>query len=233
MKQRRKNNSSVGKTIKGMLFFLLLPLILTSCEQVFTYSVFSWAQRDPSNLSKEQKVSYAQSVLGSGDQESMSEAYEAIKDNQDPEVQLLASELAIGASGLNEAVENAIEDLDSIDSGDNNIEDYLSTIDTDMLNNAVESMTAALEDPETAENVTPEQYVTVAAAVVISKVSDGTVSDLGDSEQVDYETSLNPDSYGDEGPQNNPDDWQEQTAFFIQESGYETDDLDSLLNLNN
>ena len=81
------------KILKGTLLIVLLPLLLTSCEQMFTYSMFEWAQRDPSNLSEAQQVSYAQNVLGTGDQQAMADAYEAIKDNEEPEVQLLASSL--------------------------------------------------------------------------------------------------------------------------------------------
>ncbi len=233
MKKKSSKNSVLRFFVQCTLFLMLLPLLITSCEQVFTYSVFSWAQRDPSKLSEEQKVAYAESVLGSGDQEALEEAYEAIKDNEDPEVQLLASEIAVAASGLNEAVEKAIEDLDSLDSGDADIEDYLSEIDSEMLNNAVENMSNALDDPQTAENVTSEQYITVAAAIVISKVSDGTVDDIDDNEQIDFENDFDPESYGSEGPDKDSTDWKEQTAFYIQESGYETDDLDSLLNLSN
>ncbi|MDZ7794027.1 MAG: hypothetical protein U5P10_10165 [Spirochaetia bacterium] len=87
------------KKMKGTLLIVILPILLISCEQMFTYSIFEWAQRDPSNLSEAQQISYAKSILGSGDKDAMADAYEAIKDNTDPEVQLLASKLAVGASG--------------------------------------------------------------------------------------------------------------------------------------
>src|SRR6056297_414366 len=174
------------KILKGTLLIALLPLLLTSCEQMFTYSMFEWAQRDPSNLSEAQQVSYAQNVLGTGDQQAMADAYEAIKDNSDPEVQLLASKLAVGASGLNEAVASAIDNMDAIEDGSKNIEDYLNTIDAVMLTNAADRMSAALDDPSTKDSVTSEDYVTVAAAIVISKISDGTVNDLSDTNEIDF-----------------------------------------------
>jgi hypothetical protein len=217
------------KILKGTLLIVLLPILLISCEQMFTHSLFEWAQRDPSNLSEAQQVSYAQSVLGSGDKDAMTDAYEAIKDNSDPEVQLLAAKLAVGASGLNEAVESAIADLDAIEDGSKSIEDYLNTIDAVMLTNVADRMSEALDDPSTKESVTSEDYVTVAAAIVISKVSDGTVNDL-DSD-VDFESDFDAASYGG-SPDKDSTDWKEQTAFYIQQSGYESTDLDSLVNLN-
>jgi len=216
------------KILKGTLLIALLPLLLTSCEQMFTYSMFEWAQRDPSNLSEAQQVSYAQNVLGTGDQQAMADAYEAIKDNSDPEVQLLASKLAVGASGLNEAVASAIDNMDAIEDGSKNIEDYLNTIDAVMLTNAADRMSAALDDPSTKDSVTSEDYVTVAAAIVISKVSDGTVNDL-DSD-VNFETDFDAATYGG-SPDKDSTDWKEQTAFYIQQSGYESTEMDELLNL--
>src|SRR6056297_3393892 len=118
------------KILKGTLLIVILPILLISCEQMFTYSMFEWAQRDPSNLSDDQQISYAKSVLGSGDKEAMADAYEAIKDNTDPEVQLLASKLAVGASGLNEAVEAAISDFES--GSTSSIGPYIDSLDQTM-----------------------------------------------------------------------------------------------------
>src|SRR6056297_2236543 len=208
------------KILKGTLLIVLLPLLLTSCEQMFTYSMFEWAQRDPSNLSEAQQVSYAQNVLGTGDQQTMADAYEAIKDNEEPEVQLLASKLAVGASGINEAVEQALSDLESGSTG--SLESYLDSIDSTMLDNAVKSMTAAADDIATASEVTSEEYLTVAAAGLISAVQ------TNEAGADDFETAINsvdntvtPDKNG---------TWSQQARYYFDQSGYTIDDLDSMLN---
>jgi len=208
------------KILKGTLLIVLLPLLLTSCEQMFTYSMFEWAQRDPSNLSEAQQVSYAQNVLGTGDQQAMADAYEAIKDNEEPEVQLLASKLAVGASGINEAVEQALSDLESGSTG--SLESYLDSIDSTMLDNAVKSMTAATDDIATASEVTSEEYLTVAAAGLISAVQ------TNEAGADDFETAINsvdntvtPDKNG---------TWSQQARYYFDQSGYTIDDLDSMLN---
>ena len=208
------------KILKGTLLIALLPLLLTSCEQMFTYSMFEWAQRDPSNLSEAQQVSYAQNVLGTGDQQAMADAYEAIKDNEEPEVQLLASKLAVGASGINEAVEQALSDLESGSTG--SLESYLDSIDSTMLDNAVKSMTAATDDIATASEVTSEEYLTVAAAGLISAVQ------TNEAGADDFETAINsvdntvtPDKNG---------TWSQQARYYFDQSGYTIDDLDSMLN---
>ncbi len=63
-----------------------------------------WAQRDPSQLSRSQKINFAQEALASGDRESMKKAYDALKDTSDPSLQPLAAELAVGAAGVKDAL---------------------------------------------------------------------------------------------------------------------------------
>ena len=211
------------KILKGTLLIVILPILLISCEQMFTYSMFEWAQRDPSNLSYDQQISYAKSVLGSGDKEAMADAYEAIKDNTDPEVQLLASKLAVGASGLNEAVEAAIADLDAIEDGTKTIDEYLNTIDESMLLAAVNSMANASRDDSTESTITNEEYITAAAASLIYAVNSSTVADFDAGvTAIDVATPDNSVSAS----------WDEKAAYFLQESGYNSTDLDSLVNLN-
>lgn len=222
MRNRNREGRALSSIIKIALLFVLLPILSISCEQFFTYSLFEWAQRDPANLSEAQQISYAKSVLGSGDKDAMADAYNAIQDSTDPEVQLLASKLAVGASGINEAVEQALEDLESGSAG--TIEDYLDSIDSDMLDNAVTSMAAATEDPDTASEVTSEEYLTVAAASLISAVDNNIDSPDTDnfSNAIDSVDSATADK--------DSTDWADQTAYYLQQSGYTTDDLDAMLN---
>ncbi|MFW5712117.1 MAG: hypothetical protein ACOCZA_09220 [Spirochaetota bacterium] len=221
MTNRNREGRVLTNIIKVALLLVLLPMLSISCEQFFTYSIFEWAQRDPSNLSEAQQISYAKSVLGSGDKEAMADAYGAIKDSTDPEVQLLASKLAVGASGINEAVEQALEDLESGSSS--SIETYLGSIDSTMLDNAVTSMAAATEDPATASEVTSEEYLTVAAASLISAVDNNVDSPNTDnfSNAVSSVDGATADKNG---------TWAEQSAYYLQQSGYTSSDLESMLN---
>jgi len=223
MINRNREGSALPNIIKVALLLVLLPMLSISCEQFFTYSLMSWAQRDPSNLPEAQQIAYAESVLGSGDKNAMADAYDAIKDNTDPDVQLLASKLAVGASGLNEAVESAIEDIELIEDGTADINDYLSTIDEDMLMAAVYSMASASQDSNTAGTITSEEYITAAAASLIYAVNSSTVADFDAGLLViDGATPDNSDSAS----------WDQKAAYFLQESGYDSTDLDSLVNLN-
>ncbi len=98
---------------RALLLSAGLVLLVVSCENVFTTSPFSFLRRDPSTLSEAQKQRFAQDALASGDESVMAEAYEAIKDTTDPATQLLAADLAIGASGL----EGAVTDTASLIAG--------------------------------------------------------------------------------------------------------------------
>ena len=216
MNRKRDTKSGAGKIVRGALFVVLLILLLGSCEQMFTFSPLSWAQRDPSNLSDAQKIAYAEGVLGSGDTDAMADAYNAIKDSSDPDVQYLASQLAVGASGLNEAVQDALADFDEIESGSASINDYLNTINDPMLQNAVDAMALADGDPDTKDDITQEDYLVTAAAILIINNND--------IENEDFSNAgfSNPNKTG---------TWQQQTAYYLQEAGFTTDDLNDIVNL--
>jgi len=216
MNRKRDTKSGAGKIVRGALFVVLLILLLGSCEQMFTFSPLSWAQRDPSNLSDAQKIAYAEGVLGSGDTDAMADAYNAIKDSSDPDVQYLASQLAVGASGLNEAVQDALADFDEIESGSASINDYLNTINDPMLQNAVDAMALADGDPDTKDDITQEDYLVTAAAILI-------INNI-DIENEDFSNAgfSNPNKTG---------TWQQQTAYYLQEAGFTTDDLNDIVNL--
>ena len=68
------------KKISVIVLVVASIFIYTSCQQIFTYSVLEWAQRDPSSLPPEQQIAYAESILTSGDTEAMAEAYAVIDD---------------------------------------------------------------------------------------------------------------------------------------------------------
>ena len=215
MKKNAKRMNGAGILLKGLLYLVLLTALLSSCEQVFTYSPLSWAQRDPSDLSDAQKIAYAESVLGSGDADAMADAYEAIQDSSDPDVQYLASQLAIGASGLNEAAAEILESLDDID--DTTLQGILDDVDDEMLENAIAAMDAADADSSTREDITAEDYVVTAAAILLAAdvdVTDPATYDNFDGATADKDST---DPY-------------DKALYYLDEAGYTAENLEDILN---
>ncbi len=146
--------------MKRLSLFTMIILffgVLFSCQQIFTYSPLSWAQRDPANLPDAQKIAYAEEALASGDPAAVEAAYDALKDSTDPDTQALVSQLAVSASGLDDAIAEAVATM-TFDTS------TIADIDEAWLSDAVAAMDAA--DSGNA-SVTPEEYLTVAAALVI------------------------------------------------------------------
>jgi hypothetical protein len=93
-------------------------LVFTGCEAIFTTSPLSFLQRDPSKLSDEQKIAWAEAAWASGDEEAMAEAYAAIADlatgSSDPELTYLAANLALELSGVPGIVDSILADVDNL-----------------------------------------------------------------------------------------------------------------------
>ncbi len=145
------------KKLCGAVGVLFLFLLVTSCQQVFTYSPLSWAQRDPSTLPEAQKIAYAKEALASGDTAAVTAAYNALKGSTDPDTQALASQLAVSASGINDAIADVLA-TQTFDAG------TVAAISGSWLTNAVTAMDAA--DAGNAD-ITSEEYLTVAAAIIV------------------------------------------------------------------
>lgn len=92
------------KSMQRTLLLFLCVWVFVSCEGVFTTSLVEWAQRDPSQLNREQKINFAKEALASGNRDSMKKAYDALKGTSDPSLQPLAAELAVGAAGVKDAL---------------------------------------------------------------------------------------------------------------------------------
>ena len=145
------------KNIKFIILALITILIYTSCQQIFTYSALEWAQRDPASLPPAQQIAYAESILSSGDTASMADAYAVIDNllNDDPnnvDLQLLAADLAIGGSGITDAIANL--DLDNLDTS---VETILAGIDLDLVAASADHIIAAEDLDPTA--ISTEQYL--------------------------------------------------------------------------
>ncbi|MCK5153057.1 MAG: hypothetical protein KAQ93_01745 [Spirochaetales bacterium] len=165
------------KKISILIMVLAILFVYTSCQQIFTYSALEWAQRDPSDLPPAQQISYAESILSSGDTEAMADAYAVIDDllEDDPDnvdLQLLAADLAIGGSGITDA----IADLD-LENLDTSVEDILAGIDLDLVAASAEHVEAAAAlDPNA---VSPEQYLNT-GLILLAQAADEAVDGFGD-----------------------------------------------------
>jgi hypothetical protein len=151
-----------------LLILLIVTVVLSGCQDIFTFSPFSELGRDPSTLSKDQQINYATNALASGDPDEMAEAYELIADllEDDPdngELHLLAAELAIGASGLGEIGS-------SVAGGDSeSYDDFLDGLDQDLLD-VVAGHIEAAEDA--GEEISDSQYVNAGTAIIASEAID-------------------------------------------------------------
>ena len=163
------------------LRILAVITVVTSfvaCEQVFTYNVFSEFQRDPENLSTVQKKSYAEAAVESGDREAMQKAYNSIAEDalnsSDPELTSVATDLALGASGVNDVVPDLAEkalsgELSDADAIESTVKDALDNINTDSLENVSELVDKTRQNNGT---VTEEQYALATAGLVAKKAKE-------------------------------------------------------------
>lgn len=148
---------------------ILAALVTTSCEMVFTTSPLAFLQRDPARLSPEQQLTFGRDALASGDRDQMAEAFELLKESDDPDIQLLAGQLGIAASGLEAAVYGALPEIIAAADDqaalqavlDETLEGF-SEDDLQMMGEAA-ALVAAAEG-----SVTPsaEQYVFAAVALI-------------------------------------------------------------------
>ena len=98
----------------GVLVLVISVALLVSCQAIFTNSPLAFLQRDPSNMSLDQRIYFAQQALASGEAEYIEAAYDALKDDaaasNDPELLLLAAELATELSGVTGILSDFLED---------------------------------------------------------------------------------------------------------------------------
>lgn len=191
---------------------LLIPglLVITGCQEVFTYSLFEGMQRDFSSLSREQKISYAEDVLASGDAKAMAEIYDEIAAMaaNDPELYLLAADLAMGASGITDVIGDFMSDPDAFDYTTD-----LASIDLAMLSNVADNVLAA----ETAglSGISEEHYVAAAGAEILQWL------ELGNSLPVDSAAwdAVSADPLGDN---------LEKAKYFIVQAGQNPAEFDDI-----
>ena len=152
-----------------------LLILLSSCEQVFTFSPVSSLQRDPSTLSDEAKVTFAEAAISSGDKAAMEKAYNALKDTENNELKVVAAEVAVGAAGLNDAIDSAISLFTNPPADpDAALAELLDGLDAPILSNAGTLLQGAVNGGVT--DIEEDVYVAVVVGLVASAMSQ--ISDL-------------------------------------------------------
>ena len=200
------------KYIKLLVAAAAVSAVLLSCQDVFTTSVFeSVYVLDYDSMSNEQKVSYAEGLLATGSEEELEAAYAEIAEmlegvdlnsseltEEDVELIELAADLAIGASGVGDAVTDALGAFTSTDEDADPAaaaEAILGGFD----DSDYESLESAVALVAAAENngaeLTSEQYTNAAAAqllVVINELDGADPSTLDENDPIaqDLEQAL-------------------------------------------
>ena len=175
----------------------LLALSILGCEQVFSTNLFAGLERDPSKLSLDQQIVYAQSALASGDSGKMAKAYDALSDSiegtDDAELNLLAADLALGASDLQGVFDEIIgvalgEGTDLSDQGDlaAGLDGALGDVDYSYVAEAQAQIDAAVAN---GGEVSEEQYLLVTVGLIMQAADGaGSVSNLNAGNTAAIET---------------------------------------------
>jgi hypothetical protein len=145
-------NRSAAAIAACLLLTLAVLVLATGCEAVFTASLFSFLQRDPSTLSPEQQVNWAEQALASGDPAAMAAGYAAIKDraeaSSDAELTYLAARLALELSGAS-AMLTAVLTEEAELTNETDIEEIFGTLNAAYLAEAGDFYQATHSNDET------------------------------------------------------------------------------------
>ncbi len=158
------------KRLPVFLIPVLLITLFTACQAVFTYSPFSFLQRDIADRPVAEQVDRARDALSSGDVTQMAAAYAVIEGlletSDDPELYLLAADLAFGASGMTDVFISVLQNPDTItESTPEDVQAVLDTLDVELISKGASYVqTAAAADAE----VTDTQYIIAGAALLTS-----------------------------------------------------------------
>jgi hypothetical protein len=108
-----------------------LVLLLAGCQAIFTFSPLSGLKRDPSTMSPEQRLTYAQDALASGDTAAMQKAYDAIKNDTSGQAQYTAAQLGIEISGVPTILREIASDPSTVTTQLNAIDSFITSHNLD------------------------------------------------------------------------------------------------------
>ena len=179
--------------IRYLLTALLLILLFTACEDIFTNNLFSEFQRDPDNLSKDQLLARA-SYVGD-DRAEAAKLYDALKGkvsaDDDAAVLLTMTDLALTASGVLDELQGLVEvgidgNLDDPDALAAVLDGSLDSVDYSYVEEAQQQIVAA---QAAGGAVTTDQYVFVTIGLVMQAADEqdtGVAGVTPDAELIDF-----------------------------------------------
>jgi hypothetical protein len=157
---------------RSIVLIVITVIVVSACERVFTTSPLEFLQRDTSSYSEAQTLTFAEDALASGDEAAMTAAFELLADSENPETQLVAVELALGAAGVETVLTSVIANL-AVEGADP------ETVLTDALEAFTEEDLALLVSAATLldaadESIVPtaEQYVFAAIGLIAAAADD-------------------------------------------------------------
>jgi hypothetical protein len=158
--------------VKRLALAVVVMIGVVSCERFFTTSPLAPLARDPSTFTQSQLVAYARDALASGDETAMATAYQLLKDTTDPDLQLLAVDLAFGAAGLPAAMGAMISGLTvQPDDPVTVLDQAFALFDATDLARFVEA-SALLDDADDDVSATAEQYAYAAFGLIAAAAED-------------------------------------------------------------
>ncbi|MEE8442082.1 MAG: hypothetical protein V3S41_10185 [Spirochaetia bacterium] len=157
---------------RSIVLIVMAAVVLSSCERVFTSSPFEFLQRDPASYDEAQKVTFAEDALASGDEAAMAAAFDLLIDSTDPETQLIAVELALGAAGVGSALTTVVAGLVAEGADPETvITDALDAFtDADLA--LLVSAAGLLDQADDSITPTAEQYAFVAIGLIAAAADD-------------------------------------------------------------
>lgn len=100
------------KSLRALAAAAAALALLAGCDVIFTASPLSFLQRDPDDMTPEQRTRFAEDALASGDPDAIETAYDAIKDDAaastDGDLQLLAAQLALELAGIGDVLDDLV-----------------------------------------------------------------------------------------------------------------------------
>lgn len=165
---------------KNIVFSLVVIACLVtfgSCEDIFTTSIFQGLQKDVSKMSAAELRAHAEGLQGAGTAKDMAKAFEALKDKlpadpaDDPELCLLACDMALGGSGLNDAITDVLQKVVAGDPLDDTLyTDVIGKLDLAMMEDMTDLFSEI--DNAAAGSISSHQYATAAVALLVLIVDD-------------------------------------------------------------
>jgi len=190
------------KVFPGLIVLVITIFILTGCEDLFTTSVFESLAASPSDMTDAQLETYAESVLSSGDSGAMVAVLDAIEDSlttttaaDDPELYLLATDLALGASGLTDALVEVVPDVlaGDIEMDETYYTDLLESFDQELISDSVSTFEDVFDAAAADDTIviTESQYTNaaVAQALVLIDEAEGSM-DIFENPTVEQEEDV-------------------------------------------